>query len=87
MTHWAIDCVVVGKHPLVCRFMKGVYNQRPPQPRYSSTWDVGVVLDHIRSWGPTADLTQKEITVKVAKLQALANASRSQSYMLWMFDI
>ena len=35
MTHGAIDGVVVGKHPLVSRLMKGIYNQRPPQPRYS----------------------------------------------------
>ena len=34
MTHAAIDGVVVGKHPLVSRLMKGIYNQRPPKARY-----------------------------------------------------
>ena len=77
MTHGPIDGVVVGKHPLVCRLLKGVYNQRPPQPRYSFTWDVCVVLDYIRSWGLTTQLTRKEITLKIAMLLALANASRS----------
>ena len=33
----------VGQHPLVCKFMKGVFNSRPPQPKYSGTWDVGLV--------------------------------------------
>ena len=51
MTHGPIDGVVVGKHPFVCRLLKGIYNQRSPQPRYSCTWDVGLVLDHIRSCG------------------------------------
>ena len=76
MTHEKIDGVLVGKHPLVSRLLKGVYNQRPPQPRYSTTWDVGVVLDHMRSWGRTADLSDKKLTLKVAMLLALANASR-----------
>ena len=41
MTHGEIDGVVIGKHSLVSRVMKGIYNQRPPQPRYSSTWAKG----------------------------------------------
>ena len=32
MTHNPIDGVVVGKHPLVTRLMKGIFNRRPPQP-------------------------------------------------------
>ena len=76
MTHDAIDGVVIGKHPLVSRLMKGIYNQRPPQPRYSSTWDVKVVLDHIKSWGYTRGLPLKKLTLKLAMLLALANASR-----------
>ena len=49
MTHTATDGVVVGKHPLVTRSMKGIFNHRPPQPRYAITWDVGRVLEHICS--------------------------------------
>ena len=76
MTHGAIDGVVIGKHPLVSRLIKGIYNQRPPQPRYSSTWDVKVVLDHIKSWGYTGGLPLKKLNLKLAMLLALANASR-----------
>ena len=68
--------VVVGKHPLVSRLLKGIYNRKPPQPRYSTTWDVAAVLDHIRSWGPTESLCRKNATLKLAMLMALANASR-----------
>ena len=76
MTHSPIDGVVVGKHPLVSRLLKGIYNRKPPQPRYSTTWDVAAVLDHIRSWGPTESLCRKKATLKLAMLMALANASR-----------
>ena len=37
-----IESRTAGSHPLVIRFLKGVFNTRPPQPRYSSIWDVNV---------------------------------------------
>ena len=77
MTHPPIDGVVIGKHPLISRFMRGVFNNRPPQPRYNFTWDVAKVLSHIRSLGTNDTLPMKELTHKLATILALANASRS----------
>ena len=51
MTHTPIDGVVVIKHPLVTRLMKGVFNRRPPQPGYSFIWNVGTVLEYHCSLG------------------------------------
>ena len=48
MTHLEVDGSRVGQHPLVSRFLKGVFNSRPPAPKYSSTWDVDIVLDYIK---------------------------------------
>ena len=76
MTHTPIEGVVAGKHPLVSRLMKGIYNKRPPQPRYTSTWDVQVVLQHLRGWGNNASLGRKQLSLKLVMLMALANASR-----------
>ena len=44
MTHLPLDGSLIGSHPLVSRFMKGVFQSRPPCPRYLATWDVSVVL-------------------------------------------
>ena len=77
MTHAPVDGVVVGNHPLVSRLMKGVFNSRPPQPRYAVTWDVGLVLNHIMSLGRNQDLSLKLLAYKLAALLALSNASRS----------
>ena len=33
-----------GKHPLVCRYMKGVYNSNPSLPKRSFTWDAGAIV-------------------------------------------
>ena len=77
MTHTPIDGVVVGKHPLVTRLMKGIFNRRPPQPRYALTWDVGRVLQHICSLGRNSDLSLKQLSHKLVVLLALSNASRA----------
>ena len=36
-----------GEHPLVGRFLKGVYEQRPALPRYKAIWNVGEVLNYL----------------------------------------
>ena len=77
MTHCPIDGVVVGKHPLVSRLLRGIFNSRPPQPKYLSTWDVDAVLSYLRNQGCNSALSLKQLTLKLAMLLALANASRS----------
>lgn len=54
--------------------MKGIFNRRPPQPKYGSTW---CVLDYIRSLGSNKDLGLKQLSFKLVVLLALANASRA----------
>ena len=37
----------VGEHPLISKFMKGVYNKRPFIPQNTIVWDTRVVLDFL----------------------------------------
>ena len=76
MTHNEIDGVRIGQHALVCRFLKGVYNCRPPRPKYSSTWEVDIVLDYTRTLQDNDRLPFQQLTHKLATLMALANADR-----------
>ena len=39
----------IGANSLVSRFMKGVFMEKTPQPKYCVTWDVRVVTDYIKS--------------------------------------
>ena len=73
MTHTELDGCRVGQHPLVCCFLKGVFNSRPPMPRYSLTWDVDVVLSFLET---QPDLSLQLLTQKLAMLMALANTDR-----------
>ena len=63
----------MGQHPLVTRFLKGVFNSRSPTPRYSSTWDV---LSYLRSLPNNTSLPHTLLTYKLAMLFALSNADR-----------
>jgi hypothetical protein len=71
-----------GTHPIVIRFMKGVFNQRPSKPRYSYTWDVDIVLNYLRKLSPVKHLSLKDLTLKLTMLMVLTNAARVQTIHL-----
>ena len=73
----------VGQHPLVVRLMQGIFNSRPPQPKYSEIWEVSLVLDHIRSeLRASGELSLKDLSRKTVMLLALAMAARSSDLHL-----
>ena len=44
--------ITFGNHPLVSRFLKGVFELKPSLPRYHRIWDVSVVLRHLKTLDP-----------------------------------
>ena len=76
MTHKEIDGVLEGQHSLVSRFLKRVFNSCPPAPKYSMTWDVDIVLSHIRGMEDNEELSFQLLSHKLAMLLALTNADR-----------
>ena len=59
--------------------MKGIFHLRPPQPHYTTTWDVNIVLSFLNSWVPHYTITLKELTLKTVALVALISGLRAQS--------
>jgi hypothetical protein len=76
------DNQVFGKHELVIRFMKGVFNEHPPRARYSTTWDVQEVLVWLRKLSPVKLLSLKDLSLKLVVLMALVSAQRCQTLHL-----
>ena len=74
-----------GQHPLVCRFLKGVYEQRPALPRYKAIWNVGKVLNYLTTMEHVTELTLEDLTLKLTLLLCLLTAQRCQTVQL--FDI
>ena len=71
---------------MVARFMKGVFNLKPPRPRYSDIWDVGKVLDYIRSIPVDTDISLQDLTLKLCMLILLLSAQRVQTLHLLRID-
>ena len=72
-----------GKHPLVCRYMKSLYNSNPSLPKRSFTWDAGAVLRYLSSVTPKSLL---DISRKLASLLAILCGQRERE-MLSVMDI
>ena len=84
-TFISIGNYTIGAHPLVIRFLKGVFNQRPTRARHTHIWDVSIVLNALKKMSPANYLSLKELSFKLATLMALISAQRVQT--LFMLDI
>ena len=68
-----------GEHPLVTRFLKGIFELKPSLPRYSFVWDVGVVLRYFQSTDYPQAMNLEGLTKKLTTLLALITAQRCQT--------
>ena len=75
--HPPIDGYKVGVHPKIKELMRGAFNEKPPQPRYPDTWNVDMVLKYLVSGKRNEELSQLDLTHKLAMLMALVSAGRS----------
>lgn len=74
--------VSIGQHPLIVRFLKGVFQQRPALPKNIVVWDVNIVLKFVMQWYPLDRVGLKETTLKCVTLLALLSAQRRHSLSL-----
>ena len=80
------DGNTIGSHPLVVKFLTGIYNLRSIQPRYKEFWVVSLVFQYLRTLTPVPELSLKELSYQLFILIALTQASRSQSLSLITLD-
>ena len=69
-----VDNYQVGQHPVIVKVMTGARVSRPPEPRYSSTWDVNVVTSYLKSL--PGELNLIALSKKLVMLLALCSANR-----------
>ena len=74
-----------GTHPVVSRYLKGVFLNRKPVPKYNSVWDVSEVLKYLKTLDPNKQISLKELTLKLGMLLTSVRAQRGQS--IHIFDI
>lgn len=73
-----VNGITFGAQESVKRFLKGVYEARPSNPRYAVTWDVSKVLNYLKSIS-TTECSLKDLTLKVVTLMSLVSAQRGQT--------
>ena len=79
------DKDTIGMHPLIRRFMKGIFQERPALPRYNGEmWDVSKVMTLLRSWSPGKYLSLKQLTFKLIMLLLLASTQRGQTVLYFL---
>ena len=74
----------LSQHPMVCRFMKSVFLARPPPRKVKPIWSVSTVLEMLRSWGNSEELSRQKLTWRVAML--LASARKASDLSLLHID-
>ncbi|XP_063915050.1 uncharacterized protein LOC135131313 [Zophobas morio] len=77
-----ISTIDLGSDPAISRFFKGVFKNRPPKPKYDTTWNTEAVLNWAEALGPLKVLDLKSLTFKLVSLLALATAHRVQTMSL-----
>ena len=75
--HDPIGSTQLGSLPVVSRFMKNVFKNKPPKPKYCSTWKVGTALSFLGTIEPLQKLTVRQLSYKTILLLALTSAARA----------
>ena len=65
----------ISEHPLVVRLLKGIFNKRPPQPRYEFIWDTNLVISFMRGL-KNSEITFKMLSLKTVTLLTLLSGQR-----------
>ena len=66
----------LSDHPLIKRFIKGVYHLRPPKLKYSSIWDADILLRYWQQIGDNSQLNLLKLSKKVTTLLVLLHGLR-----------
>lgn len=64
---------------IVKRFLKGVFQIKPPKPKYSVTWDPDSVFHYLKTLSPLTSLSLENLSYKLVMLLALASGHRVQT--------
>lgn len=71
--------ITIGNSSVVKRFMKGIFEIRPPNVKYKFIWDVNVVLNFLTNFYPLEDINLCYLTHKLCMLLALSSMQRVQT--------
>ena len=69
----------LSEHPLVSRYLKGIYNRHPPLPKYVNIWDISLLLRYYDNMDSNDNLQFKVLVKKTVMLFIILGARRKQA--------
>ena len=70
----------LNKHPLINKYMTGIFNLRPPKPKQSFVWDIDILFRYFEQQGDNCLLSDIILTQKLIILLLLLGAHRQLNY-------
>ena len=69
----------LAEHMLIKRFVKGIFNRHPPTPKYTSIWDINIVLELFNNLPENRDMPFEQLTKKFVVLLLILSARRKHT--------
>ena len=69
----------LSNHPLISRYLKGIYNRNPPLPKYVDIWDLTLLLKYYEQKENNDCLEFKELVKKTVMLFIILETRRKQA--------
>ena len=69
-------CHNIGDHPLIRKFMKGIFNLRPPKAKSAFIWDVKILFNHFEDMSDNKELSDRDLSHKTLALLLLLHGTR-----------
>ena len=80
------NTVSIGGHPLICQYLKGIFNTSPSLKQSLSTWNPNTVLQYLRTWSPANHISLKQLSYKLMMLMLLTTGQRGQTLIACRVD-
>ena len=69
----------LSDHPMISRYLKGIFNRHPPLLKYKQIWDINEVLEYYANLPDNKELEFKYIAKKLFTLFLILGARRKQA--------
>ena len=70
----------VGEHPLIRRFLKGIFELRPSLPKYSFIWDVNKVFTYFKTFPALENVSFKKFILQSSNAPLPGNRTTLSNY-------
>ena len=74
--HIGVNSTPLGMLPEIKRLVRAIFIDSPPLPRYTKCWDVNQVLKHLETGPSSADLSDRDLSIKTAAFTFILTLSR-----------